>query len=164
MRKTFYLNDDSECPVMAAGVLIYKIKKNVVSVLLSKNRNVYEDLGGRVDLEDNTIFDTVVREVYEESNKKIDMQKVKKRLKTAEYFYSKKSKYVVYLIKANNKEKKLKSFDFGDKEIHDDIYRTIKWMKITKILDTTKTKLNFRLLNKTLLERLFLLQKENDDN
>jgi len=162
MRKTFYLDANPDQPVMAAGVIIYKIKKNVVSVLLSKNRNQYEDLGGRVDLDDETIFDAVVREAYEETNEIIDKKKLKKRLSTAKYFYNKKSKYVVYLVKANNKEKKLKSNMFGDKEIHDNIDRKIKWIKITKILDTTKTKLNFRLLNKNLLDSLNSLQKEND--
>ena len=66
MRKTFYLDDDKEQPVMAGGVIIYKIKNNNVSVLLSKNRGKYEDLGGRVDLEDDVIIDTVIRETIEE--------------------------------------------------------------------------------------------------
>lgn len=158
MRKTFYLDDNVETPVMAAGVLLYKIKKNVVSILLSHNRNQYEDLGGRVDFDDETIFDTVVREAYEETNELIDKEKLKKRLKTAEYFYSKKSKYVVYLVKANNKEKKLKSSDFGDKEIHDNINRKIKWIKLHKIFDEPKLKLNFRLLNIKLHDKLKSLQ------
>jgi 8-oxo-dGTP pyrophosphatase MutT (NUDIX family) len=161
MRKTFYINDnESVCPVMAAGVLIYKVKKNIVSVLLSKSRDVYEDLGGRVDLDDDTIFDTVVREAFEETNENIDKSKIKKRLKTAEHFYTKKSKYVVYLIKANNKEKKLKSVDFGEKEIHDNIYRKIKWTKIYDMMDSSKIKLNFRLLNKKLLDKLKSIQDE----
>jgi hypothetical protein len=87
MRKTFYLNNDNDFPVMAAGVIIYKVKKNVVSILLSKNKNVYEDLGGRVDLDDDTIFDTVIREVYEETNKKNCNQKKIKNIKKSKKFY-----------------------------------------------------------------------------
>ena len=151
-RKSFYLDKDTDKPLYAGGVILYRFVKNNMELLLADSRGAYEDLGGCIDQEDKDIFTTVAREAYEESNKLLSKSKIKKRLKEAPYMYATKSKYVVYIIEANDDEVKLKSSDFGNKELHDDIFRTISWVPLEKFLlpEVVKYKLNWRLKNKLL--------------
>ena len=164
VRKTFLLNDDEDMIVSAGGVILYRVKKGNVELLIAESRGLYEDLGGCVDKEDVDIFETVAREAFEESNELISKSKIKKRLKKdVRFCYSKRSKYVTYIIKANTDEAKLKSDDFGDKEIHDDIFRKIKWLPLDVFLskDIIDHKLNFRLKNKKLFEILTDIKNQN---
>jgi hypothetical protein len=82
--------------------------------------------------------------------------KIKKRLENAPYIYATKSKYIVYIIEANDDEIQLTSKDFGTKEIHDDINRIISWIPLDKFLlpEIVKYKLNWRLKNKILFDKL----------
>jgi len=159
-RKIFYLNDDPEKELTAGGVLIYKFTDGKLKLLIQESRGLYEDLGGRADDDDKNIHSTIAREAYEESNKLLKKKSIKERLSKAEYVYSKPNKYIVYVIKASDEEVNLKSKDFGSKEEHDDIDRTIKWISLDKFLesDIIKYKLNFRLKNKNLFDILTKLQ------
>jgi hypothetical protein len=165
-RKTFYLNDDTDMPILAGGVIIYRIKKGNMEVLVSENRGLYEDLGGMVDKSDKDIYVTVAREANEESNEMLSKSKIKKRIKIAPYFYMKRSKYIVFIIKANLDEELLISDDFGDREIHDNFARKIKWIPIDIFLsnDIVKYKLNFRLKNRALFTKLNQIKNENKLN
>ena len=77
--------------------------------------------------------------------------------------YNQKSKYIVFLIEANDDECKLKSSDFGKIEIHDNIPRKIEWISLKNFLtsDVIKCKLNFRLKNKNLFDKLLVIKKLN---
>lgn len=156
IRKTFYLDKEKEKPVTAGGVIIYRFIKKNMELLLVEGRGVYEDLGGRADDDDKDILTTVAREATEESNNLLSKSKIKKRLKDASYIYMPKCKYVVYIIKANDEEEKLVSSDFGDKEMHDDVFRKVKWVPAEIFLspDVIKHKLNFRLKTKTLFNKI----------
>lgn len=155
-RKTFYYEDNKDLAITAGGVIVYRSVKGKTDLLLVESRGVYEDLGGRTDDDDDTIFTTISREAEEESNELLNKRSIKKRLKKAESVHIPKSKYVVYIIKATEDESILKSADFGDKEIHDNISRKIKWISLSKFLspDVIKYKLNFRLKSKTLFTKL----------
>ena len=157
-RKAFYLETDVEkkVPLTAGGVIIYKIIKNEVYLLLSQSRGMFEDLGGCVDDEDESIRETVAREADEESNGKIKKKEVLARLNDAKHVEIIKSKYIVYVIKATNEEEKLVEEDFGTKEFHDNIDRIIKWVKLSSFLlpEVIKFKLNFRLKNNYLFALL----------
>ena len=155
-RKTFYLDKEKEKPVTAGGVLLYRFIKKNMELLLVEGRGVYEDLGGRVDDNDKDIYATVAREASEESNSLLNKSKIKKRLKVAQYVYMTKCKYVIYIIKADENEEKLVSNDFGEKEKHDDVFRTVKWIPVDTFLlpDIIRHKLNFRLKSKALFDKL----------
>jgi len=144
--------DDVE--VSAGGVILYRIKDGELQLLLMTNRGKLEDLGGTSEKKDKDIFHTVAREVSEESNRLIDKKSILNRIRNSEYILSRTSKYIIFIIKANDDESKLNSEQFGDREIHDDIPRTIDWVPASEFLksETIKNKLNFRLKNRNVFE------------
>lgn len=154
---TFNLDNNEEHPVSAGGVLFYRKSKKSIDLLLVSSRGMFEDLGGRVDAADKTIFETVSREVKEESNKQFSKRDILKRVKACNnYIYMARSKYVVYILPATDEEAKLESSAFGDREIHDDIARTIKWIPLKNFLqkEVIEHKLNWRLKSKQLFDKL----------
>ena len=152
-RKTFILNNDNNKIISAGGALIYKIENNNPFLLLININNKYEDLGGKVDNDDTNIYDTVTREIYEESNGLV-YNNIKTRLMNSPHVYISHSKYLLFITQAILTESHLKKEDFGDKEIHDNIARTIDWIPINDFLDndTISKKLNPRLKNKFLFK------------
>ena len=126
-------------PIRAGGVIIYRKINNHIEFLLIKkligNIERYEDIGGKTDKNDETEFDTIARETCEETNSIINEQIIKKQLEYSKSCYNLKSKYVLYFIKANKYERKLKSHVFGDIETHDSIHRTIEWVNTKMIID-----------------------------
>jgi ADP-ribose pyrophosphatase YjhB (NUDIX family) len=167
-RPVFYHNDDKELEVKAGGVIIYKIHKKTkkMSMLLIKNRGKYEDIGGCTDQKDKSIQDTIAREVDEETNSIIKSKNIKKRFEDGVEVFNKWSKYLIYVLEATDDERKLKSDDFGDREIHDDIERTVHWIKYDSFIknDFIKDKLNFRLKNKIIFEQLKKIDDQNNGN
>jgi ADP-ribose pyrophosphatase YjhB (NUDIX family) len=155
-RKTIYLNDDVTRPVTAAGAIFYKQIGKDMMLLLIENRAKYEDIGGKIDPDDEDIYEAAAREIEEETNGQIKSDDVIERLKTASYIYVPKSKYVIYIIEANADEKKLKKDDFGDREEHDGFERTIGWIARKEIAKPTivKFKLNWRMISKSLFDKL----------
>ena len=166
-RKTFFIKLNNEkkllesnledcVEVSAGGLILYRIKNNELQLLLAYNREKNEDLGGTAEDKDIDIYHTIAREANEESNRLINEKSVLERIKNAEYIISKTSKYMLFIIPANEDEAKLKSKDFGDKEIHDDFSRTISWVPVSEFLnsETIKNKLNFRLKNKKIFDYL----------
>lgn len=143
-RSTFYYNNDKSKPIRAGGVIIYrKINHKIDFLLIKKNHNSieqYEDIGGKTDIYDINEFDTISREVFEETNSVINQEVIRYQLTKSSNIYVPYSKYLLYLIEANVYERNLKSIHFGNKEIHDDIDRTIVWIDINSYLDN---KLNF---------------------
>lgn len=156
----FYVNDNKEQPITSGGVIIYRFTQKGMELLLVNSRGGYEDLGGKIDKNDKTIHYTVSREAEEESNFLLNAKKIKKRLTDDKSVYSKRSKYVVYLIEARTSETKLKSSDFGDMEIHDNVERTISWIPLTTFLkpEIIKYKLNWRIKNALVFKKLIEIQ------
>lgn len=142
--------------VTSGGVLIYKFGKSGMELLMVNSRGGFEDFGGKIDGCDKTIFSTVARETYEESNKLISKKKMESRLTTAPYIYIKNSKYVCFIVEATHEESMLDSEDFGDIELHDNIQRTVKWIPLDVLLtqEIIKHKLNWRLKSSTLFAKL----------
>jgi len=142
LRPTFYYNEDKNMPIRASGCLIYKIYNNEIKFLMIKKTHdeKYEDIGGKTDINDITEFDTISREVEEETNMVIDKNIIKYQLSRSKSVYISNSKYILYLIEANSYERNLKSKYFGRKEIKDNINRTVEWIGIENIIEN---KLNF---------------------
>ena len=137
-RKNEYKNS-----ISAAGCLFYKIVKHKIYLLLISYADPkwpkLDDFGGKVDITDETILDTIKREVQEETNKVIllDIKNLKYEL-----FYNKHAKYYSILTRVDDTFNKDTSV-FGKIENTDQIYRKIKWYEYSKV----KKQLAYRLLN-----------------
>lgn len=152
-----YIDDENTRPVTATGVMIYKQTSDYkMKLLIMKNRGVYEDIGGKIDPDDESIYSAAAREVDEETNGMIKKDTLIDRLKMAQYVYVPRSKYVIFLLEANDAEKRLKKGDFGDREIHDNIPRSIEWISRDKLIrpENIKHKMNWRIKSKTLFDKL----------
>jgi len=157
---TLYLNDDSSKPVTAAGVLFYKkVGKNLM-LLVIDNQGKYEDIGGKIDSNDTNILTAVCREIEEETNAKIKSENVLERLRTSHHVYVPRSKYLIYLLEANDYEKELKKEDFGDCEENNGSIRTIGWISREELTKTPiiQYKMNRRLKSKDLMDKLVSIE------
>lgn len=168
-QKLFYLNDEHDKPISAGGIIIYKFDHGNMLLLLQESRGSpsrcsgnIEDLGGLVDKDDEDIYDTISREAKEETNNILSKSKIKKRIKLSPFAYTPRSKYVIYVIEANDFEKNLVSDDFGTREEHDDFERIIKWIPLNLFLtpEFIKHKLAWRLRN----GQLFNILKKIDND
>jgi ADP-ribose pyrophosphatase YjhB (NUDIX family) len=153
----FFFNEDPELPITAAGALIYKIVDGKLFLLminkLQARRYSHEDIGGKVDEEDETIFHSASREIEEETNKVIPSTSIMDRLKSSECFHNKNSKYLIFFVKATKEEESLKKEDFGSGEDVDFILRTIDWISIEDYTTLYfKRKFNPRLSDKRILK------------
>ena len=150
LRPVYYFNNDKTCEIKAGGVLFY-IKKNYPQqseLLLISSQRGYEDFGGCTDICDNDIIDTIAREVEEESNGIFNKKYIREQINNLEPIYIIVCKYVLYLVE-------LKEYHdpsiFGNIEIHDNIERTVEWVKFSELYDK---KLNFRLKNFSVMNKL----------
>jgi 8-oxo-dGTP pyrophosphatase MutT (NUDIX family) len=159
-RTILYIQDDNSMPVTAGGVLIYKNINNTMHLLMIDNLNIYEDIGGKIDPDDEDIYDAIAREVEEETNKMIEKKDIIERIKKAQqlshWVYVSRSKYVIFLIEASDEEIKLKKEDFGDRELHDDFPRTINWMPKENLMkpEIMKYKMNWRMKSRALFDKM----------
>jgi 8-oxo-dGTP pyrophosphatase MutT (NUDIX family) len=135
------MNDFTK-PIRAGGVLLFNNKKSKIKLLMIKKtyQLMYEDIGGKTSSFDDDIYETISREVSEETNNLINSEIIKKQLCKGKCFYIPHAKYLLIIVKSNSYERKLTDKDFGDKEIHDDINRTIEWINLNDFLEN---KLNF---------------------
>jgi len=148
------LNTSFPNPISACSCLLYKVVKNVKYLLLisyeDPNWPNLDDFGGRVEDDDDNVYDTISRETAEESNDIIVL--TQEQLENSKHkFYVKQSKcYSVLLQVPENFHKDTKIF--GDFENKDKIYRVINWYEYN---DDLKERLSFRIKgNKKLLECL----------
>jgi sulfur transfer complex TusBCD TusB component (DsrH family) len=145
-RKCFYYEDSNEQPILAAGVLFIKEEKGKKFVLMQKKiekdkTDEYSDFGGKIDLDDDAIVDTIARELGEELNKGL-YKKVKKEniyLDTTEelknlilqnilkLIYQRTAKYFVIIAKLP-KDIMLDFEKIGTREELDKINRTVEWI------------------------------------
>lgn len=133
LRPTFYYKDIY--PIRAGGVLLYRMVLNDIFILMINNNGIYEDIGGKTDTLDKTYNDTIRREVMEESNNIININKFDNPI------YFAKSKYIMYIMQTNE------NYDcniFGNIELFNSMKRTFEWVHINDIKNN-KIKLHPRL-------------------
>ena len=88
--------------IKAGGILFYKIINDVPEFLLIRESEFISDLGGKTEIYDDTIYDTIAREVNEETNSILDKETILKILyDNNKFFYVYKSKYLLFLIDFN---------------------------------------------------------------
>jgi hypothetical protein len=160
-RPTFYINDN---PIRAGGVIFYyqdELTKNIKLLLqyTERTRNyvkrfLYEDIGGKTDEGDESINDTVIREVVEETNGVINKELITKYLtKDVKKIYLEKGKYCLFLVKVNDDIKNVNRRLFGKEETLSGKQRQFFWIDADR-LRTRGTPFN---------ERIWLLRDEIND-
>jgi ADP-ribose pyrophosphatase YjhB (NUDIX family) len=135
--------------ISAGGCLFYRINqetKKLQLLLISYSDPKWprlDDIGGRVDLEDETIWDAIKREVKEETNQVMDDSVIGEIIKeeNSQAFYNPGSKYFGLVVCVNDDFFPDTSV-FGTFENADRIHRTIKWYDYTEI----KQNLAYRIL------------------
>lgn len=155
-RKCFYYEDNTEKPILAAGVLFIKEQDGKKFVLMQKviekdKQDEYSDFGGKIDEQDDTIVDTIARELGEELNKGL-YKKVKKEnvyLDTTEelknlilqnivkLIYQRTAKYFVIIAKLP-KDIILDFEKIGNHEELDKINRTVHWISYEDFINLYK--------------------------
>lgn len=121
--------------ISAAGCLIYKQDENdEVYLLLIKYTDcksvLLDDFGGKIDDIDESVFDTITRELKEETNGVIERKNIINKIikNNFKFFHQHYSKYFSILIKVNSDfypDPKV----FDELEYHDNIKRTVGWYK-----------------------------------
>ena len=133
MKKAVVYTEQNE-PCKAAGALLYQKSGNQTFFLLINRNGRYEDFGGRVEVIDNTVIDTVAREVVEESNGVINNSFIRSLLnKRGPVLHSPISQYFMYFRRVHESVIYKPEF-FGDCEIHDNIVRTVEWVSKRELL------------------------------
>ena len=123
-RPTFYTRSNKE--IRAGGVLFVKDGKYLLQKKPKNNSFQYSDFGGKTDVSDNDIIDTIIREVKEETNNQIIL--TRNQLNKAKKKYITSSKYLLFIIKTKKNFKKQIN-QMGNQEMNSDIIRTIQWCK-----------------------------------
>ena len=123
-RPTFYTK--TKKPIRAGGVLFVKDGEYLLQKKSKKNGFQYSDFGGKTDISDKDIIDTIIREVQEETNNQILL--TRNQLNKAKKKYLPKSKYLLFVIKTKRSFKK-EIDQMGTQEINTDIMRTVEWNK-----------------------------------
>ena len=162
VRPTFKYDGDSDLEIRAGGLIYYRVVDDDIEFLMIKCRGRYEDFGGCTDAQDTCIQDTVSREACEESNEIFEQDVVFDEIKKTCGTYYSKSKYVVYLVKTDidyNVD------DFGDKEIHDNIERTVEWVPYSSLKNKEfiRNNLHFRLMFYHFFAAIDKIYKDNKD-
>jgi hypothetical protein len=143
-RPTFYYgNTDNE--IRAGGIIFFRKNNETIEFLLINNNGVYEDFGGKTDNNDYNFYDTIVREVYEESNGIFSKQDIHNRLLKSKPIYNKTCKYIVFFIELTPEEQKMSVSDFGNKELYNNFDRTVEYIDLQSFIKK-KIQINIRLL------------------
>lgn len=153
-RPTFLFKNQPKRFIRAGGFIYYRVNDyNEPEFLMIKYRGRYEDFGGKTDACDTCIEDTVAREADEESNGIFKKKEILRILKKKVGTYCRHSKYIVYICKSN---KNFNPEDFGEREYHDNIPRTVEWIPYKKLIDKDfiKQNLHIRLRFKYFFRRI----------
>jgi len=149
-RPTFYLKNGNE--VRAVGALFKTKYLGETKILFRHTLDSIEDIGGKTDYKDNNLYDTVIREVTEETNGKLfckrhNYSKCSKLLRSIfrkqrpRSIYSFKSKYLLFIVNLDSWIYKKNMNRFGKIEKHSRQKHKFKWEN--ELPD--KESLNFRL-------------------
>jgi hypothetical protein len=174
-RPTFYFNDNPDQPVRAGGLVFYVKTKKGPKILMARCQHTWSDLGGKTDVRDTTITDTIVREFNEESNCMLYSQKrIKSKPQVLEVlplanewlktyleeqpvhsYYIASCKYVLYVVELP-KSYLNKTWDMFDRrEYYESITRKVDWLNEPGLMNLIeKKKMHCRLPKSTLMEMI----------
>lgn len=136
-RPTFIINN---LQIRAGGVILYYKEQNKsISFLFIQCQNEIEPFGGKTDIIDKTLKDTVKREADEESNGII---KLTDEI-LLDWVYFPNSKYILFFVESKIKYDPIL---FGTKELYENIDRNVEWMQYDKIIDQKIRKIDKSIL------------------
>jgi hypothetical protein len=167
-RKVFFFENNINNETKAGGVIFYKKNKNslqndaikflFIESFDDKGNKRVEDFGGKTDLTDENINQTISREVVEESNNIFYYDNIYQRVITSnKKIFIKKCKYLVVFCELVETDKIFLNNDtdiFGDVETFTGMKRKIKWFPISlfKNKDFCNNTLHIRLQNNDIYE------------
>lgn len=145
-------------PILACGIVFYKIVDNKLQLLLSKynHKQQLEDFGGKIEITDTSVFDAMAREVMEESNHLITAEYLKERLHHDDnitFYYNKHSKYYVWLIQVDNTFFPDTSVFGTEEQLNPIKKRTVQWYNFHEV----HKKLSDRLSNSIFMDYMYHL-------
>lgn len=165
-RKVFYYEDNIEKPILAAGILLFKedTKEVLVQKLPKDDTYQFSDFGGKIDMEDKNVIESIARELWEEINggicrkkngKMCDLNGLKKLIhggiKKKLYFPN--AKYFLIFVSFNENKYELNMDKIGEKEETDQITRNVVWIPYQEFIDSHFShNLHPRLWGKSVLE------------
>ncbi len=173
-RRLFYYEDDIEKPISAGGVLLFKKDEVLVQKIQKDDTFQYSDFGGKTDLEDKSIMETIARELGEEMNfgiidkkdgKNMDSVGIKKFLQNGlkKKLYFPNAKYFLIFVQFNENKYSLSMDQIGQQEELDQIPRTVEWITFQQFIDSHFShNLHPRLWGKPVLE-FFGYQSKPDE-
>jgi hypothetical protein len=134
--------------VTAGGILFYNENKDFL-MIYNEKRFRCEDFGGSINNNDKCIYDTIRRELFEESNGVFDeyltSNEINDMIQNADQLYNKDNKYFLLISKLPSKMEDISLDMFGTKENQNEsVKRTLKWILF-------KDMLNNKMLNKKIL-------------
>lgn len=138
-------------PITAAGTLVYKSVNYKPFLLLIQYQDPkwpkLDDFGGKCDLEDKNVYETIKRELSEETNGKFTHE----ISENDPSFYNPASKYFCVITQVGRHNYEDTSI-FGSVEIKENIPRKINWYPYPECKDLLAQRLNcqdlFIFLNK----------------
>ena len=144
-RPHFILNKRA---ITAGGILIIDYKNERCLLQYNSNKDRWDDFGGKAEFEDDTIIHTMIRELYEESNKLIGDETNKINLSNAEFFYIKQAKYILAVLDSKSIKIDDDLTKYGSLEVHTNIERYVKWVDCSEIINNKNNlNINPRLLH-----------------
>lgn len=141
-----------------AGALLYRKQNNIIELLVISKNNDITDIGGKREDKDKFIYETVAREVDEETNQMIKSSDILERAKNAKYIYTEDKGYATCLIESTDNEKQLKSIDFDFHEKNKTHNRIINWININDFKNEKIGKINKRINKNALYDELIKLK------
>lgn len=164
------INGSFEYPITACGCL-FRYEDNLLLIKYQDvNWPLLDDFGGRIDLEDDSVVDAIIREVTEETNNVISVDMLKNYLSDPyykkKYYYTPLAKYyfVVVDLDQNGYNNFHNADIFGKIEYHDNIERTINWYKFSDVKDKLSVRMNSNLSFMEDMKNLIILEKDRHQN
>ena len=121
----------------AGGVLFYSHKHGFLMQLVMNGKGQINssDFGGKVEKEkDNSLLESLKRELLEETNKKLPPYDVKSSI--INFLYIPESKYLIVICQAPQSFDGMDLGSFGSSEEHSSIPRTVSWVSVPDFLES----------------------------
>lgn len=145
------LDNNQNIEFKSAGICFYNQSNEIKVMLLKKHNKKWEFLGGNIDVNDESLLHTALREGIEESNSSIiginsenDLDNLIKYVSEMEYLYwypFEKFNYGLFFIRLPD-DKVHETITYGDNEITENHKRTIHWLTIENVKKIIKNKKN----------------------
>ena len=123
--------------VTAGGLLIMDFENDKCLLQYTTKKKRYEDLGGKVEYDDDTIVHTIMRELYEETNKLMGSKNNKISFKNVQFFYIRQAKYILAVIPSKDLHIETDLKKYGMIEKHTNFSRYLVWVDIKNIMEKT---------------------------